>query len=98
MAVMTKYKVVASLIFAGCLHAGHASAQVSVTYPFLQWFNEGPHNLNLGFGYYLRFGAESVIPNLPPTTGTAVVLSNGLTFPMPYPISDKVTPNWLSEL
>ena len=45
---------------------------LTVTDPFLQWYNVGPNNLHFAAGQLVRYGATSVTPNGDGgTTGTA---------------------------
>jgi hypothetical protein len=49
------------------------ASPITITDPYLQWFNLGPNNLSFGSGQFVRYGATSVVPNGPSggTTGTA---------------------------
>ena len=49
------------------------ASPITITDPYLQWFNLGPNNLSFGSGQFVRYGATSVVPNGPTggTTGSA---------------------------
>jgi len=50
---------------------------ITITDPYLQWFNLGPNNLSFGSGEFVRYGATSVVPNGPTggTIGTATTVN-----------------------
>jgi hypothetical protein len=73
---------------------------LSVTGPFLQWYNEGPNNLSFPVGDFVRPGAEDVVPNgfaSPPTVGIASTTNVSTGAPISltlYPLTSAVTPNF----
>jgi hypothetical protein len=81
--------------------SAHAT-QLSVSGPFLQWYNEGPNDLSFGSGEFIWLGADSVVPNgFNGTSGTASTtnLSTGgqITSTL-SPITSVVSPNLFNEL
>jgi hypothetical protein len=59
--------------------ADAVASPITITDPYLQWFNLGPNNLQFGSGQFVRFGATSVVPNGPSggTTGVATTTNPG---------------------
>jgi hypothetical protein len=59
------------------------ASPITISDPYIQWYNLGPNNLNVGSGEFVRFGATSVVPNGPSggTTGigTTINPANGAT-------------------
>ena len=51
---------------------------LTVSDPFLWYYNVGPNDLDFASGEFIRYGATSVLPNggaVPPTTGTATTIN-----------------------
>ena len=81
-----------------CLASFPASAvQITINTPFMNLENRAENSLGFGVGKFMRFGANSVIPNgNAGTTGVAVRNSDGLSrnlFFAPFPLA----PNWFDR-
>jgi Fibronectin type III domain/PEP-CTERM motif len=74
---------------------------ITITDPFVQWYNVGPNNLDFTSGQFIRYGATSVVPNGPSggTTGVATTLnaanSNTVSLGL-VGITSPATPNFFS--
>jgi hypothetical protein len=75
---LSKVSPIAFSVAIAALACADAMANpITVTDPYLQWFNLGPNNLSFGSGQFARYGATSVTPNGPAggTTGTAQTIN-----------------------
>lgn len=76
---------------------------ITITDPYVQWYNVGPNNLNFWSGEFVRYGATSVVPNGPSggTTGFATTINattgNTITLGMLGQTS-PATPNFFGGL
>ncbi|GGI33444.1 hypothetical protein GCM10010987_74420 [Bradyrhizobium guangdongense] len=66
----------ALLVLASTLSQASASS-ITISDPFIQWFNVGPNNLGFSSGEIIRYGADSVVPNgvSGGTTGVATTIN-----------------------
>lgn len=92
----------ASLLVSTCCGPALANA-ITITDPYVQWYNVGPNNLAFQSGEFIRYGATSVIPNGPAggTTGFATTVNahtgNTITLGMIGQTS-PATPNFFTGL
>ena len=79
------------------------ASAITVSDPYVQWYNVGPNNLDFQSGQFIRYGATSVVPNGPTggTTGYATTVNaatgNMITFGM-IGQSSPATPNFFTGL
>jgi PEP-CTERM motif len=75
---------------------------LTVSDPFLQWYNVGPNDLSFSAGEFIRSGATDVVPNgFNGTIGTASTtnLSTGAPIVRTLnPLTSAVTPNFFNNL
>lgn len=74
---MSRIPVASLSLLAALLSTGASANPVTVTDPYLQWYNLGPNNLQFGSGQFVRYGASSVVPNGPSggTIGSATTVN-----------------------
>lgn len=92
----------AALLASGCYGSAVASP-ISISDPYVQWYNVGPNNLDFNTGEFIRYGATSVVPNgvTGGTTGYATTTnaSNGNTITLGMiGQSSPATPNFFTGL